>query len=77
MAKEHKVMIVVNGRAVIVQRNELSFAEVIELSGIQPADIGLTVTYRGEAGVSGTMVYGDVLKIQDGMIFNVADTSRA
>jgi hypothetical protein len=71
--------IVVNGREKIVRTDELSFAQVIGLAFDNPPtgeNIVFTVTYRRGHGnkPEGTLVDGEIVKIKEGMIFNVTAT---
>lgn len=77
----HKdVTVIVNGRPKVVTAKELSFADVVALSGLPTGpNFVFTVTYtRGEAQKpQGTMVEGDKVKVKDGMIFNVTATDKS
>lgn len=74
--------IVVNGREKVVTYKEISFIQVIELAfnvtSIDP-NIVYTVTYkRGEGNKpDGIMVSGDIVKVKNGMIFNVTPTNKS
>ncbi|MBI5676234.1 MAG: multiubiquitin domain-containing protein [Nitrospirae bacterium] len=73
--------IIVNGREKVVTGKEISFSQVVELSfgtTSKPNTI-YTVTYkRGEGNKpEGTMVDGDIVKIKNGMIFNVTATDKS
>jgi len=74
--------IIVNGRAKVVIKKELSFAEVVALAFENPPqgeNIVITVTYRRGEGdkPEGSLVEGETVKIKDGMIFNVAATDKS
>ena len=75
--------IIVNGREKVVTDKEISFVQVVGLafdSGSINNDITIyTVTYkRGEGNKpEGIMVNGDIVKVKNGMIFNVKPTSRS
>lgn len=74
--------IIVNGRQKVVNAKELSFTQVVALAFDNPPtgqDIVFTVTYRKGEGnkPEGTMVEGDLVKVKDGMIFNVTATNRS
>lgn len=74
--------IIVNGRAKVVTKKELSFAEVVALAFDNPPqgeNIVFTITYRRGEGnkPEGSFVEGETVKIKDGMIFNVAATDKS
>jgi hypothetical protein len=78
--KEYKI--IVNGREKIVNKKELSFAEVVALAFDNPPtgpNIVFTITYRRGEGnkPEGSMVEGETVKIKDGMIFNVTATDKS
>jgi hypothetical protein len=82
--KDHKreYRIIVNGRERIVTSKELSFSEVVALAFDNPPtgeNIVFTITYRRGEGnkPEGSMVEGDVVKVKDGMIFNVTATDKS
>jgi hypothetical protein len=80
--KDKNITIIVNGRQKVVTAKELSFAQVVALAFDTPPtgqNIVFTVTYRKGEGnkPEGTMVEGDVVKVKDGMIFNVTATNRS
>lgn len=81
--KEHTITIIVNGEAKIVdKKDELTFDEVVDLA-FNPRPVGdnieFTVTYRKGHGdkPEGTLVEGESVKVQDGMIFNVTPTDKS
>lgn len=69
------MVIFINGAARRFYNLELSYSEVVKLSG-KPVGPLYTVTYKKSRGVKteGSMSLGDVVKIQEGTIFNVALT---
>lgn len=74
--------IIINGREKIVTSKELSFSEVVALAFDNPPtgeNIVFTITYRRGEGnkPEGSMVEGDVVKVKDGMIFNVTATDKS
>jgi len=72
--------IVVNGREKIVVTKDVSFAEVVHLSGLPSGpNTVFTVTYRHAAGHkhNGTLTEGETVKVQDGTIFNVTATNKS
>ena len=77
----HKeVTVIVNGRPKVVTAKELSFADVVALSGLPTGpNIVFTVTYtRGDGHKpQGTLVEGETVKVKDGMIFNVTATDKS
>lgn len=76
----HKeVTIIVNGREKKVAKDDISFTEVVALSGLpsNPNTI-FTVTYRrGQGNKEGTLVEGETVKVKEGMIFNVTATDKS
>lgn len=76
------VTIVVNGRQKVVTAKEMTFAEIVALAFDNPAtgpNVVFTITYRRGHGEKpeGTLVEGESVKIKDGMIFNVTETSKS
>jgi hypothetical protein len=72
--------IIVNGREKIVTDDEISFAQVVVLSGLPSTPTTVfTVTYRRGEGKKpeGTLVEGQSVKVKDGMIFNVTATNKS
>lgn len=72
--------IIVNGRPREVTRHKLTYLEVVQLAypGEEPSDtIVFTVTYSNPHGKDGSLVAGDVVKIKDGVIFNVVRTDQS
>jgi hypothetical protein len=80
------VSIIVNGRQEFVSSWDLTFSEVVALSG-QVVLVGFvpdqmpyaTVTYRkGPSNKpEGSLVWGETVKVSDGMIFNVTRTDKS
>lgn len=77
----HEANIIINGRSVIVTEKELTFDQVVGLSGLPTGpDISFTITYRKGKGnkPEGSMVHGgDPVKVKDGTVFNVDSTTRS
>ena len=74
--------IIINGREKTVTQKELFFAEIVALAFDPPPtgpNIVFTVTYRRGHGdkPEGTLIEGEVVKIKDGMIFNVTATDKS
>ena len=74
--------IIINGREKTVTQKELSFAEIVALAFDPPPtgpNIVFTVTFRRGHGdkPEGTLTDGEVVKIKDGMIFNVTATDKS
>lgn len=83
-SKEEKktIKIIVNGQAKEVTDKELSFAQIVMLAFGKSAGDGntiFTVTYRRGEGKKpeGTLVAGETIKIKEGEIFNVTETSKS
>lgn len=79
--RRHDAEIIINGRSVTVSARELSFDEVVELSGLPTGpNIVFTITYRkgDHKKPKGSMVQGgEPVKVKDGMIFNVTFTDQS
>ena len=76
----HKqITIIVNGREKKITKEEISFAEVVTLSGLTPTPNTIfTITYRrGQGNKEGTLVEGETVKLKEGMIFNVTATDKS
>jgi Multiubiquitin len=73
--------VIVNGRSETVTSKELTFHDVVALSGLPTGDDkAFIVTYRRGHGnkPDGSMVEGgDPVKVKEGMIFNVESTNRS
>jgi len=74
-----EIKIIVNGREKTVSKADLSYEEVVRLAYIQVNPNGVyTVVYRnGVNCVQGSMVKGDIVKIKNGMMFNVTETCKS
>ena len=90
MSKENQVdrtddktfLITVNGRQRQVERDELSFDELVDLAFDDPAkgpQIVFTITFREAGGriPEGELDEGQRLKVRDGMIINVTRTDQS
>jgi hypothetical protein len=82
--KEEKktITIIVNGQAKEVADKELSFTQVVVLAFGKAAGDGntiFTVTYRKGEGKKpdGSLVAGETIKIKEGEVFNVTETSKS
>ena len=75
------VTIVINGREHEVEKDEITYAEVVTLAFNNPPNDTtiFVVTYRRGQGnkPEGTLVEGGSVKVKKGMIFNVTPTNRA
>jgi hypothetical protein len=73
--------IIINGRSVTVTEKELTFEEVVALSGLPAGpNILFTITYRKAHGhkPEGSLVQGgDPVKVQEGTAFSVSSTTRS
>ena len=74
--------IIVNGRPKEVERDELSFNELVDLAFDDPArgpQIVFTITFREAGGriPEGELDEGERLKIRDGTIINVTRTDQS
>ena len=74
--------IIVNGRPTEVEREELSFDELVDLAFDDPArgpQIVFTITFRDAAGrpPEGELDEGQRLKVREGTIVNVTRTDQS
>ena len=74
--------ITVNGRPKLVERDELSFDDLVDLAFDDPArgpQIVFTITFREAAGrpPDGELDEGQKLKVRDGTIINVTRTDQS
>ena len=74
--------IIVNGRVTEVERDELSFDELVDLAFDDPArgpQIVFTITFREAGGriPEGELDEGQRLKVRDGTIVNVTRTDQS
>jgi Multiubiquitin len=77
---EHKpVSIIVNTRQFQVEKDDISFEEVVALAfPTNDPNQGYSVTYhRAEGNKSGEMLPGETVKVKDGMVFDVTRTTRS
>ena len=76
------VTVIVNGRERQVEKDELTFDELVRLA-FDPVPVGpnvlFTITYRKGQGnkPEGTLIQGGSVKAHDGMIFNVTATDKS
>ena len=75
-------LITVNGRQKQVERDELSFDELVDIAFDDPArgpQIVFTITFREAGGriPEGELDEGQRLKVRDGTIINVARTDQS
>lgn len=74
--------VIVNAQERVVQKDELTFDEVVRLAFENPPtgeNVLFTITYRRGRGEKpeGTLLEGETLKIKEGMIINVTQTDRS
>jgi hypothetical protein len=78
---DKEFVIIVNGREKSYTGKEITFKQVVELAfGTydENPDIVYTVSYsKGEDKKEGTMTIGSIVKVKNGMIFNVTRTNRS
>ena len=78
--KHTQIIIIVNGREKTVSGRTISYEQVVRLAfdSIDANTIYTVVFKKGPASnPQGSMVAGDVVKLECGMIFNVTPTSRS
>jgi len=76
------VTVIFNGRAKIVEKDFLTFAEIVTLSFDNPPTgdgVDFTIQYtKGHSGKpKGSLVAGESVKVNDGMEFDVTPTNRS
>ena len=75
-----EIKIIVNGREKTVTEKKLSYAQIVRLA-FNPADADTiyTVTYKKgpPSNPQGSMVEGDIVNLECGMIFNVTATRKS
>ena len=76
------VTIVVNGRVKAVPKDELTYEDLVRLAFENPptgADVQFTVQYtRGQGSKpAGVLVEGGLVKVKEGMEFDVTATNRS
>lgn len=76
------VTVIVNAQERVVQKDELTFDEVVRLAFENPPtgqNVLFTITYRRGRGEKpdGTLLEGETLKVKEGMIINVTPTDRS
>lgn len=74
--------IIINGRSKTIIGKEASFLQIVECANINhsiTSNTIFTITYKRGTGnkPEGSMVEGDLVKIKEGMIFNVSATDKS
>ena len=82
MGDKKSVTVIFNGREKVVEKDFLTFAEVIALSfDTPPSGEGIDFTVQYTKGHSdkpkGSLVAGQSVKVNDGMEFDVTPTNRS
>lgn len=77
----HTISIIVNARKKTVEKEEISFEELIRLAYDNPPsgpNWVFTVTYhRGHGDKEGSLHAGENVKVKDGMVFDVTATDKS
>lgn len=72
--------IIVNGRTVETDLDQISYADLIALAGYSPTRV-VSVTYRskrnGDNVQEGILIPGRIVTVDDGMVFNASVTGSA
>jgi hypothetical protein len=82
VCRPRDVTIIVNGEKKTVKTTKLSFDQVVDLAfnpRPEGPNIVFTITYRRgpKENPEGTLVQGGIVKIKEGMIFNVTATDKS
>ncbi|MHA7212270.1 multiubiquitin domain-containing protein [Burkholderia pseudomallei] len=76
-----QVTIYVNGTPKVVQKERLTFDEIVALAFDNPPSgdgVQFTVQYsRGHSGSKGSLVEGQSVQVKEGMEFDVTPTNRS
>ncbi|WP_321812500.1 MULTISPECIES: multiubiquitin domain-containing protein [unclassified Burkholderia] len=76
-----QVTIYVNGTPKVVQKQRLTFDEIVALAFDNPPTgdgVQFTVQYsRGHSGAKGSLVEGQSVQVKEGMEFDVTPTNRS
>ncbi len=78
-----EVTIIVNGQPKVVEKTALSFNEVVLLAypnaQLENPNFEYKVTYtKGHSeNQEGTLIKGKIVKVKEGMIFNVSETNKS
>lgn len=80
--REKQITIVVNGREKTVDKEKLTFDQLIDLAFDDPPSgefICFTITFRRGQGnkPEGMLAEGETVKLKEGMIFNVTATDKS
>lgn len=77
MNHEKEINIIVNGRPKKVPDKDMTFEEIVALAfNPLPPNAFFTVTYS-HGNKSGSLLAGQTVPIQNGMIFNVTETGQS
>ncbi|KAB7890368.1 hypothetical protein GBG19_03445 [Poseidonibacter ostreae] len=73
---------IINGRSKTIIGKEASFLQIVECANINhsiTSNTIFTITYKRGTGnkPEGSIVEGDLVKIKEGMIFNVSATDKS
>ena len=74
------IPVIINGTQHIATKGEMTFREIIDLAGlVSGPNVSYTLTYRKGAPpkAEGSLVEGDTVTIQAGMIFNATATDKS
>ncbi|MCX4175653.1 MULTISPECIES: multiubiquitin domain-containing protein [Paraburkholderia] len=78
---DNQVTIYINGTPKVVQKERLTFDEIVALAFDSPPTgdgVQFTVQYsRGQSGSKGSLVEGQSVQVKEGMEFDVTPTNRS
>lgn len=78
---DKQVTIYINGTPKVVQKERLTFEEIVALSFDNPPTgdgVQFTVQYsRGQSNSKGSLVEGQSVQVKEGMEFDVTPTNRS
>ena len=82
MAKDKEITVVVNGTQKTVDKDDISFDEIVRLAFDNPpygSNTLFTITYRRGHGnkPEGILAEGESVKTKEGMVFDVTATDKS
>ena len=69
--------LIVNGVSVETKKSEVSYEDLVRLAGLQEGRVYSAVYSRAADDRSGSLIPGGFVKVADGTVFTIMDTSSA